>query len=60
MANTWLFGFQGKIDSNYLISKKLHLFEEGNYGGFDDLGVAGEKYGLESNSELNYRPVFRL
>ena len=59
-TNTWLFGYQGKLGISYLISKKLNIFGEGNYLGFDDLGVAGEKYGLESNSELNYRAGFRL
>ena len=59
-ANTWLFGYQGKFGISYLISKNLDLFGEGTYSGFSDLGIAGEKYGLESNSEFSYRAGFRL
>ena len=59
-ANTWLFGYQAKLGLSYSLNEKLNIFGEGTYSAFSDLGVAGEKYGLESNSDINYRAGFRL
>jgi len=59
-ANTWLFGYQWKLGLNYSISQNLNIFGEGTSSGFSDLGAAGDKYGLESNSDLSYRGGFRL
>ena len=59
-ASTWLFGYQWKLGLNYSISKVLNIFGEGSSSGFSDLGAAGEEYGLESSSDLNYRGGFRL
>ncbi len=59
-ANTWLFGYQAKLGLSYSLNEKLNIFGEGTYSAFSDLGAAGEKYGLESNSDINYRAGFRL
>ena len=59
-ANTWLFGYQAKLGLSYSLNKKLNIFGEGTYSAFSDLGAAGEKYGLESNSDINYRAGIRL
>ena len=59
-ANTWLFGYQGKLGLSYALTKKLNIFGEGTFSAFSDLGAAGEKYGLESNSDINYRGGFSL
>ena len=59
-ANTWLFGYQAKLGLSLSLNKKLSIFGEGTYSAFSDLGVAGEKYGLESDSDINYRGGFRL
>ena len=59
-ANTWLFGYQAKLGLSYSLNDKLNIFGEGTYSAFSDLGAAGEKYGLESNSDINYRAGFRL
>ena len=59
-ANTWLFGYQAKLGLSYSLNKKLNIFGEGTYSAFSDLGAAGEKYGLASNSDINYRAGFRL
>ena len=59
-ANTWLFGYQAKLGLSYALNNKLSIFGEGNYSAFSDLGAAGEKYRLESNSDINYRAGFKL
>ena len=59
-ANTWLFGYQGKLGLSYSISQNLKIFGEGISSRFSDLGAAGEKYGLESDIDLSYRGGFRL
>ena len=59
-ANAWLFGYQGKLGLSYSISQNLNIFGEGISSGFSDLGAAGEKYGLESDSDFSYRGGFRL
>ena len=59
-ANTWLFGYQGKLGLSYALNKNLNIFGEGTYSAFSDLGAAGEKYGLESNSDINYRAGLTL
>ena len=59
-ANTWLFGYQAKLGLSYSFNKGLDTFGEGIYSAFSDLGAAGEKYGLGSNSDINYRAGFRL
>ena len=59
-ASTWLFGYQAKLGLSYLLNNKVNIFGEGIYSAFSDLGVAGEKYGLGSNSDINYRAGFRL
>jgi len=59
-ASTWLFGYQGKFGLSYSISKNLNIFGEGISSKFSDLGAAGEKYGLESDSAFSYRGGFRL
>ncbi len=59
-ANTWLFGYQGKLGLSYSISQNFNIFGEGASSGFSDLGAAGDKYGLESDSEFSYRGGFRL
>ena len=59
-ANTWLFGYQAKLGLSYSISQNLNIFGEGTSSGFSDLGAAGDKYGLESDSEFSYRGGFRL
>ena len=42
------------------MSKNFRIFGEGTSSSFSDLGVAGEKYGLESNSDFSYRVGFRM
>ncbi len=59
-ASTWLFGYQAKLGLSYLLNNNVNIFGEGIYSAFSDLGVAGEKYGLGSNSDINYRAGFRL
>ena len=59
-ANTWLFGYQAKLGLSYSLNKGIDIFGEGIYSAFSDLGAAGEKYGLGSNSDINYRGGFRL
>ena len=59
-ANTWLFGYQAKLGLSYSLNNKINIFGEGIYSAFSDLGAAGEKYGLGSNSDINYRAGFRL
>jgi len=59
-ANTWLFGYQAKLGLSYSLNKGIDIFGEGIYSAFSDLGAAGEKYGLGSNSDINYRAGFRL
>ena len=59
-ANTWLFGYQAKLGLSYSLNKEIEIFGEGIYSAFSDLGAAGEKYGLGSNSDINYRGGFRL
>ena len=59
-ANTWLFGYQAKMGLSYSLNKGIDIFGEGIYSAFSDLGAAGEKYGLGSNSDINYRAGFRL
>ena len=59
-ADTWLFGYQGKLGLSYALTNKLNIFGEGTFSAFSDLGAAGEKYGLESNSDINYRGGFSL
>jgi len=59
-ANAWLFGYQGKLGLSYSISQNLNIFGEGTSSRFSDLGVAGDKYGLESDSDFSYRGGFRL
>ncbi len=54
-ASTWLFGYQGKLGLSYRLTKNFNIFGEGIYSAFSDLGAAGEKYGLESSSDINYR-----
>ena len=54
-ANTWLFGYQGKLGMNYALTKSFNIFGEGTYSVFSDMGVAGDEYGLESSSDINYR-----
>ena len=54
-ASTWLFGYQGKLGLSYELTKNFNIFGEGIYSAFSDLGAAGEKYGLESSSDINYR-----
>ena len=54
-ANTWLFGYQAKLGLSYSLNKGIDIFGEGIYSAFNDLGAAGEKYGLGSNSDINYR-----
>ena len=59
-SNTWLFGYQAKLGLSYSLNKGIDIFGEGIYSAFSDLGAAGEKYGLGSNSDINYRAGFRL
>ena len=59
-SNTWLFGYQAKLGLSYSLNKGIDIFGEGIYSAFSDLGAAGEKYRLESNSDINYRAGFRL
>ena len=59
-ANAWLFGYQGKLGLSYSISQNLHIFGEGTSSSFSDLGAAGDKYGLESDSDVSYKGGFRL
>ena len=54
-ANTWLFGYQGKLGVNYALTKSFNIFGEGTYSVFSDMGVAGDDYALESSSDINYR-----
>ena len=54
-ANTWLFGYQGKLGVNYALTKTFNIFGEGTYSVFSDMGVAGDEYALESSSDINYR-----
>ena len=54
-ANTWLFGYQGKLGVNYALTKSFNVFGEGTYSVFSDMGVAGDEYALESSSDINYR-----
>ena len=54
-ASTWLFGYQGKLGLSYGLTSNFNIFGEGTYSAFSDLGAAGEKYGLESSSDINYR-----
>ena len=59
-ANTWLFGYQGKLGLSYALTNNFNIFGEGTYSAFSDLGAAGEKYALESSSDINYRVGFTL
>ena len=59
-SNIWLFGYQAKIGLNFLLNKQIDIFGEADYKGFSDLAVAGDKYGLDSNSDINYRVGFRF
>ena len=54
-ANTWLFGYQGKLGVNYALTKTFNIFGEGTYSVFSDMGAAGDEYALESSSDVNYR-----
>ena len=54
-ANTWLFGYQGKLGVNYALTNSFNIFGEGTYSVFSDMGVAGDEYALESSSDVNYR-----
>ena len=54
-ANTWLFGYQGKLGVNYALTKSFNIFGEGTYSVFSDMGAAGNEYALESSSDVNYR-----
>ena len=59
-ANTWLFGYQGKLGLSYALTKNFNIFGEGTYSAFNDFGAAGEKYSLESNGDINYRAGLTL
>ncbi len=59
-ANVWLFGYQAKIGITYSVTNDIDFFGEGALMKFNDLGLAGEQYGLESNPNINYNVGFRL
>ncbi len=59
-ANAWLFGYQVKVGLSFSITQNLNIFGEGTSSSFSDLGVAGDKYGLASDSDFSYRGGFRL
>jgi len=59
-AEVWLFGYQAKLGLGYSVSQNFEFFGESIYSGFSDLGVAGDKYGLSSKSDFNYKAGLRI
>ena len=59
-AEVWLFGYQAKLGLGYSVSQNFELFGESIYSGFSDLGIAGDKYGLSSESNFNYKAGLRI